>query len=119
MDTIGALENVVIQHRAVRTVRGWLDLGLSCHYVAVPAPGAMYLFKIVYDFPRPDVVAEFPGARGVLAEIVYGTDDITARLIRADDPGVGLACAADLAPLGRVRCADAVLQGLSGPTRPR
>ena len=112
MNIIGEAENVVIQHGGIRSVHGWLDMREPYKYISIYSDRLFYLFKVIYDFERPDVAQQIASARGFLGEIVYGAEDIVAKIPRPENETTGVVLLESFEPVGLVSCRRLVLAAL-------
>jgi hypothetical protein len=110
--TKGYVENAITQHGTVRAVSGWVDAVAAKRYVCVFHPSKPYLFKIIYQYPRPDLLQAARLGGGFVAEIVYGADEITASL-PAQEPATALLLDDAGAVCGSLVCEEAVQQALT------
>ncbi|WP_284258573.1 hypothetical protein [Acidocella aquatica] len=112
MRIIGKAENIILQHKGIRSTHGWLESVDQCRYICFFGDSDSYLFKILYDFQRPDVANLQYLGRGFLAEIVYGAEKIKSRLSPPKEQDIGLVLNADFATIGLIECGASVMSSI-------
>ena len=108
MNIVGEAENVVMQHGGIRAIHGWLDMAQPYKYVFIPDPHRVYLFKIIYNYRRPDVEKQIAAAQGFLGEIVYDAQDVAAKIPPPKREGTAVVLLEFFEPVGLVNYAPLV-----------